>query len=376
MTQPNNFGFGEDETMLRDSARRWFEDNYSAERLHGLVASDNNPHRPNDVAWAREDWQAIVELGWAAACVPEAAGGAGLPFVAAVGLAEEAGRAAYPGPLSVTLAATAVLNACGGAAAGEALGEIAGGRAFGLAITGALGVVDGSSEVQADGNRLSGEAPWVQDARKVDRVIVAAESAGGLGIYLVDAGAAGLTIAPDAIVDLTRDQATLRFEGCEAIELAQPADGAGVLEKALPALLTLASADMVGAGEWLLQTTAEYARTREQFDHPLGFFQAIKHPLVNVMIAIDRARSLTWNAACAVDHEPEDALRAARMAKSEASDMAAFAASRAVQFHGGIGFTWECFVHLFFKRQMHSQVLLGDARYHRARLAEVMIDAA
>ena len=141
-------------------------------------------------------------------------------------------------------------------------------------------------------------------------------------------------------------------------------------------MLAVVSADMVGAGEWLLQTTVEYARTRTRFDRPLGFFQAVKHPLVKVMMGVDRARSLTYNAACAVDHEPDRALRYARMAKSEAGDMAVTAASRAVQFHGGIGFTWECYVHLFFKRQMHSQVLLGDARYHRARLAEDFMGAA
>ncbi|MBS01693.1 MAG: acyl-CoA dehydrogenase [Gammaproteobacteria bacterium] len=375
MAQPNNFGFGEDEAMLRDSARRWFEDHYPPERLHTLVAADSDPHRANEAAWAREDWAAIAELGWAAACVPEAAGGAGLSFVAALGLAEEAGRAGYPGPLEATLAATAVLNACGDAA-GSALGEIAAGRAYGVAVAGLEGIVDGSTDVAVQDGRLTGRAAWVQDARKVERFVVAARGDDGLGLYAVDAAADGVAVVPDAIVDLTRDQATLLFAGCDATELAAPGQGHAALETALPALLALVAADMVGAGEWLLQTTAEYARTRQQFDRPLGFFQAIKHPLVNVMIAIDRARSLTWNAGCAVDHEPADALRFARMAKSEASDMAGFAASRAVQFHGGIGFTWECYVHMFFKRQLHSQVLLGDGRHQRAKLAELLIDAA
>ena len=133
---------------------------------------------------------------------------------------------------------------------------------------------------------------------------------------------------------------------------------------------------MVGGGEWLLQTTTEYATTRVQFDRPLGFFQAVKHPLVNVMIDIDQAKSLTYNAACAYDEEPENAERLARMAKSAASDMAIFSASRAVQFHGGIGFTWECYVHLFFKRQMHNQVLYGDAKYQRAKLADLLMGKA
>ena len=148
------------------------------------------------------------------------------------------------------------------------------------------------------------------------------------------------------------------------------------LAYAMPAILTLISADMVGAGEWLLQTTVEYAKTRVQFDRPLGFFQAVKHPLVNVMLDIDRAKSLVYNAACSIDCDEGGALLNARMAKSMASDMAVFASSRAVQFHGGIGFTWECYVHIFFKRQMHNQVLYGDGKYHRQKIADAVIGKA
>jgi alkylation response protein AidB-like acyl-CoA dehydrogenase len=141
----------------------------------------------------------------------------------------------------------------------------------------------------------------------------------------------------------------------------------------MPAIWTLTSADMVGAGEWLLQTTAEYARVRKQFDREIGFFQAIKHPLVNVMIDIDQSKSLVYNAACAIDHEPELAIQYAHMAKAAASDMARFSASRAVQSHGGIGFTWESYIHVYFKRQMHNQLLWGDSAWHRAALAELLI---
>jgi alkylation response protein AidB-like acyl-CoA dehydrogenase len=129
---------------------------------------------------------------------------------------------------------------------------------------------------------------------------------------------------------------------------------------------------MCGAAEWQLQTTAEYARVRKQFDRPLGYFQAVKHPLVNMMLDIDQARSLAYNAACAIDAEPQTAAQYARMAKSSASDMAAFCSGRSVQLHGGIGFTWECDVHLFFKRQQHNQQLFGDGVYQRAKLAELM----
>jgi alkylation response protein AidB-like acyl-CoA dehydrogenase len=141
-------------------------------------------------------------------------------------------------------------------------------------------------------------------------------------------------------------------------------------------MLTIVAADMCGAAEWQLQTTVAYAQVRTQFEHPIGFFQAVKHPLVNMMLEVDRTRSLVYAAACAVDTEPDKAEEYARMAKASAADMAAFCSGRSVQLHGGIGFTWECDVHLYFKRQLHNQLLFGDAAYQRAKLAALLDRAA
>jgi alkylation response protein AidB-like acyl-CoA dehydrogenase len=376
--QPKNFGFGEDETMLRDSARKFFSDNCSADKIHNLVATDPNIHRSIDCVWDKNLWQQIVELGWTAVCVSESAGGIGMPAVAAVALAEEVGKAAFPSPLLSTFNATFVLNHCQSEAATAALGEIAEGKATTLAITNQEGSWDASAtdvSVNNDGS-LSGTAYFVQDAKKVAQLVVSAASDKGVGLYLVDTTAGGVQMVADGIIDLTRDQAHIEFSSASAIELAAPGTGNLAIDQAMPAILSIVSADMVGAGEWLLQTTVEYAKTRVQFDRPLGFFQAVKHPLVNVMLDIDRSKSLAYNAACAYDTDPDNALRLAHMAKSQAGDMAVFSASRAVQFHGGIGFTWECFVHLFFKRQMHNQVLFGDAKYHRALLADMVMGAA
>ncbi|EAW30327.1 putative acyl-CoA dehydrogenase family protein [marine gamma proteobacterium HTCC2143] len=376
--QPKNFGFGEDETMLRDSARKFFSDNCSADKIHNLVATDPNIHRSIDCVWDKNLWQQIVELGWTAVCVSESAGGIGMPAVAAVALAEEVGKAAFPSPLLSTFNATFVLNHCQSEAATAALGEIAEGKATTLAITNQEGSWDASAtdvSVNNDGS-LSGTAYFVQDAKKVAQLVVSAASDKGVGLYLVDTTAGGVQMVADGIIDLTRDQAHIEFSNASAIELAAPGTGNLAIDQAMPAILSIVSADMVGAGEWLLQTTVEYAKTRVQFDRPLGFFQAVKHPLVNVMLDIDRSKSLAYNAACAYDTDPDNALRLAHMAKSQAGDMAVFSASRAVQFHGGIGFTWECFVHLFFKRQMHNQVLFGDAKYHRALLADMVMGAA
>ena len=150
-------------------------------------------------------------------------------------------------------------------------------------------------------------------------------------------------------------------------------DGAEILHRAWPALLVLISADLCGTSEWQLQTTVEYAKNRKQFDHPLGFFQAVKHPLVNAMVEIDRARSLLYYAACCIDNQLPEADQAAHMAKSAASDAGAFISDRSVQLHGGIGFTWECDVHIYFKRSMHNQALFGDGPHQRRKLADLLI---
>ncbi|MCP4755201.1 MAG: hypothetical protein GY866_30400 [Proteobacteria bacterium] len=186
-----------------------------------------------------------------------------------------------------------------------------------------------------------------------------------------------MTIIPDSIIDLTRDQAHVEFKDVNVASadiVAETGTGASAIEKALPAIHTMVAADMCGAGEWQLQTTAEYARTRVQYDRPIGFFQAVKHPIVDMMIMIDQARSLVYNAACAIDHEPEKSAMYTHMAKASASDMAFYASGRSVQYHGGMGFTWESFVHLHFKRQMHNQALYGDGEYHRAKMADIAID--
>ncbi len=121
-----------------------------------------------------------------------------------------------------------------------------------------------------------------------------------------------------------------------------------------------------------MQATVEYAGTRQQFEHPLGFFQAVKHPLVDVMILIDQCKSLVYNAACAFDMQPPRAAEFAHMAKASASECAAFASSRSVQYHGGIGFTWENDTHMWFKRAKSSDVFLGSPPWHRYRMLQLI----
>ncbi len=376
MAQPKDFGFGDDEKMLRTSAKKFLAEHCNVEKLRALVAGNHDPDRKPECRWDESQWNKAVELGWTALAVPEEAGGVGMRMVAVAALAEEIGRAAWPSPLIDTILSTLVLRECGSDKARAWLGKIAEGDSMSLAITNADGSWEpGDTDVTFSGGKLSGTASFVQNARKVRHFLVSAKEGGKVSLHVVNAGAAGVKIEPDRIVDLTRDQARVTFKDVEPAATVS-SDGAKAISAATPGILTVISADLVGAGEWLLQTTNEYAKVRVQFDRPIGFFQAVKHGIVNVMLDIDKARSLMYNAACAIDAEPENAEVFARMAKAKASDAGTFAGDRAVQYHGGIGFTWECDVHIYFKRNRHNQFLFGDSIYQRRILAEKLIDAA
>ena len=384
--QPLDFGYGPEEALLREQARKLLDEFAPPAALRKLVGKDPAAvyARGELPAFDRDLWQRCVELGWTALLVPETCGGAGAKMVGVVSLIEEAGKHALPSPLLTTLISSAVLQSADTPSAESWLRKIASGSTMSLALTGSRGSweLDGTeviAERAKDGFRLNGSVHFVQDAFKADAFLVAARSAEGICLVVVEKETPGLTLGRDHIVDLTRDQGHLSLNHVRVSEtdvIASGARGHSALRGAWPSALVLVSADLVGASEWLLQTTVEYAKVRKQFDHTLGFFQAVKHPLVNAMAEIDLARSLLYNAACAIDVDPASAEVPARMAKSAASDASAFASGRAVQLHGGIGFTWECDVHFFFKRNQHHQALYGDGVHQRKKLANLLIDGA
>lgn len=381
MTTTTDFGFGEDEAQLRDVVRRFLAEQFPVTSLRELVASDPASvyEHGAETCWDRSIWAGLVDMGLTALAVPERAGGTPISMAGLAAVVEEAGFRALPSPLASTIAATLVLNRCDTAATQPWLTDIAGGATATLATTDSSGswrASDCSIEATAhgDGYRLSGRAAFVQDAAKSDSYLVLCRAGDTDLLVMVASGAEGLTIERDHIHDLTRDQARLHFDSV-------PVDAAAVvsttatstLAEAWPGVLVIAAADLCGSAEWLLETTVGYATDRVQFDRPIGFFQAVKHPIVNVMIDIDRAKSLVYHAASVVGQGGAGAETAARMAKGAASDAASFAADRTIQLHGGIGFTWEHDAHIYFKRVMHGQAIYGDGPFQRRRLAEAMI---
>jgi alkylation response protein AidB-like acyl-CoA dehydrogenase len=370
MAQPKDFGYGEEQEMLKDSARRFMEDKQPLLALRESIKGTEDPYfgEERTGSYDKAAWDEMVGLGWTALAVPEEAGGVGMNLVTAVAVAEEVGRAGMPTPLTSTLQSTFVLREAGTGTAMSWLSKIAEGTSMTLAIYGKDGSLESdSTDVTASNGKLIGTSWYVQDLQKIDSLLVAAMDGSTVKLYCVDVNADGIDLDFDRIVDLTRDQGRVTFNDVSAECVSE--DGADTLQKAMPALLTLISADMAGGCEWLLQATAEYAKVRTQFDRPIGFFQAVKHPIVNMMILGDQTRSLVYAAACSYDTDPGTSHKAAHLAKSSASDTAEFCANRATQLHGGIGFTWEHDVQIYHKRVMHSQQLFGDGVWQREKAA-------
>jgi alkylation response protein AidB-like acyl-CoA dehydrogenase len=373
MAQAPDFGFGEEQAMLKDSARRFMEDKQPLLALRKATAGTEDPYFGAERAGSYDTtaWQEMVALGWTALAVPEDAGGVGMNLVTAVAVAEEVGRAAMPTPLTSTLQTTFVLREAASTAAADWLQKIAAGKSATLAVYGKDGAHESDqTDVTAVDGTLNGTSYYIQDLQKVDFLVVAAKAQDTVKLYAVDLDAEGLEANYDRIVDLTRDQGHVTFNNVPAQCISE--EGEATLEKALPAILTLVAADIAGSCEWLLEATAEYAKIRTQFDRPIGFFQAVKHPVVNMMIKADETRSLAYAAACAYDTEPTTAHRAAHLAKSSASDTAEFCANRATQLHGGIGFTWEHDVQIYHKRLIHSQHLYGDGTWQREKASQYL----
>ena len=227
------------------------------------------------------------------------------------------------------------------------------------------------------GWRLSGTKMFVLDGHAADTLIVAARQTGtegvdGVSLFLVPGDSAGVHRTPLATMDPTRKQARLEFRDAAAVPLGTPGQGWEPLSAALDQAAVFLSAEILGGAQRCLDMAVEYAKTRVQFGRPIGSFQAIKHKCADMLLLVESARSAVHQAAWMASQGSADLPAVASIAKSYCADAYMRVAGENVQIHGGIGFTWEHDAHLYFKRAKASQVLFGDSRYHRARVAELV----
>jgi alkylation response protein AidB-like acyl-CoA dehydrogenase len=226
--------------------------------------------------------------------------------------------------------------------------------------------------------RLAGTKMFVGDALAADVLVVAARSAGrgedGISLFLVPRETPGLDIQTLESLDLTRRTAQVELQDVEvpaSALLGTEGRGWRTLARVLDAAAVILAADALGGSQKALEMAVEYSKVREQFGRPIGSFQAVKHMAAEMVSEIEPARSLVWYAAYAFDELPREAAKAASMAKARLSDVYSRVTNLAVQIHGGIGFTWEHDMHLWFKRAKWNEYAFGDATYHRERLAKL-----
>lgn len=362
---PSDLGYGEEHVLLRQSARRLLAEKSTLMSVRRLV-DDPRGFEP-------ALYQELAELGWLT-LGKDALG----PLHLCV-LLEEMGRVLLPSPYVATLLALVALEAGASEAQRAELGAPleGGARVASLALDEPRGGFEGepaSTRAERAGGEvvLSGEKSHVLWGTEASLLLVSArEAGGGVGLYAVGVPTPGLVVEPELGVDSTRRSARVALRDARVpVSCRLEGDARAALERIATHGTLLASAEMLGAADAVLEMTRTYACQREQFGKAIGSFQAVKHPLVDMMIGIELGRSLVYGAATMLSEgNLADARVTARMAKASASDVLANAVKKGVQLHGGFGFTWDADVHFFFKRMLATRASFGDATHHRRKLA-------
>ncbi len=345
------FAHTEEQGLVADAARGLFSD--FAPTLRATIASADG--------YDRAQWrQAVAEMGFGALAVPDQFGGSGLGLVELSLLAVEMGRTLWPSPFLPSIAtALPLLIATGANAWVSALAQ-------GQTIATVL--LAGNAAITRDGDAwrvtADGLAPF---AHVADIVVVVT----GTMLAVLRADAPGVAIRRQASMDATRPLSAVTIDATLPANAVR--DGvAHEIADALDRARIILAAECLGAADAVLDLTVEYSKQRIQFGRPIGSFQALKHRMADMMIAVEAARSAVWYAAAATDEGDPAAAEAAAIAHFTTIETARTNAGHAIQLHGGIGFTWEHDAHLFFKRARSAGTLLGTPAASRARLARLI----
>lgn len=374
-----DFDFTEEQVMLRDVARQFLGDKSTVEHARRMFE--------DPIGYDKGLYRQMAEVGLLGLPFPESYGGAGLGMVEQAIVLEELGRVAYPGPYtaSVVLAGSAIMasgdeRAMARYLPGVATGELTATLAF-LEddINWGPGAVDLRAAQDGDGYILNGTKRFVPFAHAVDTIVVVARTGDGegdLSLVAVPRETAGLTIQKNETLDPNSKISTLTFANVRV-----PGDSlVGALNGAAPAVESTlqraalaAAAEMLGSSRKSLEMSVDYAKVREQFGQPIGSFQAIKHYLATMLEAVENTHSAVYYAAWAVEAQSVDAALAVSSAKAYANESARMVTGQAIQVHGGIGYTWEYDLHLYWKRAKHLEPLYGDTAFHRERVLQEVL---
>jgi alkylation response protein AidB-like acyl-CoA dehydrogenase len=370
-----DFGFNEEQEMLRQSARGLLEKECPSTLVRKLM-EDERGYDPGL-------WKKMAELGWTGLVIPEEFGGAGLSYVDLVLVLEEMGRVALPSPFIWTVMAAEAIRRAGSAVQKQSLlPKIAAGDLIATpawleasANWGPEGITM-AARPSGSGFTLDGAKLFVNDGHIADCLLVAARTGGGgadgITLFAIEPKRAGITITPLKTMDQTRKLAEIKFANVEAGAgdvIGEAGKGWETLSAVIDRGKVMLAAEMMGGAQKVLETTVDYAKIRVQFGRPIGSFQAVQHKCANMMIDIEGAKSAVYYAAWAVSNESAESALAAALAKAAASDAFRRVSADGIQLHGGIGFTWDHDMHLYFKRAKSSEFTFGDATWNRELVA-------
>ena len=366
-----DFDFSDEQKALRQSVRDALADLLPRDRLRPLIDSGVPTPLPGEM------WRQFADLGWTALLVPEADGGLGLGLVDMTVVLEEMGQVPLPGPFfaSAVLATVAATRL----GANDLLPALAAGDRIGTVALDEAGTAgDPLAAVRTRATRsgadwvLDGQKPVVLDGDTADWAIVVARDETGLAGFLVELPAA--TQVPG--LDPTRSIARLELVARPARRLGPAGDQTAIWRRIVDDAAVMLCAELVGACDRAFALTADYAKVRVQFGRPIGSFQAVKHIAADMLRDLTLARVGVHYAAWTSDTDAPDREVAAAMAKSAAAEAAIQVTGEAIQVHGGVGFTWDADVHLFYKRAKANDLLLGRQGWQRERVADLLLSPA
>jgi len=376
-----DFAFSEQQDLLRTSARQFLERECPPDMVRRW-SDDPQGYSP-------DLWQTMAAFGWMGLVLPETYGGSGLSFVDLTILMEEMGRVLLPAPFfsSIALGALTLLETGSDEQRQQMLPRLVRGE---TKVCVALLEADGrydprgiSMRASIRGNRatLNGTKFFVVDAHVSDYIICVARTRGGrdpesgISLFVLDITSPGIACTPLMSIDQTRGLCEVSFTrvGVSLEAMLGGRDAAWpTLQRALDKATVALCAEMVGGAEKAMEMCVDYGKTRVQFGRPIGSFQAVKHKIADMKVWVENAKSVVYYAAWAVDRDAPEASRAASMAKAYCSEMYTQVTADGIQVHGGVGFTWDHHMHLYFKRAKSSEVLLGDSTWHRERTAALI----
>jgi len=382
------FSFTDEQQMIRDTAAAFLAEVSTSGAVRAAMATESG-FDPD--LWAR----ICNEMYWQAMHIPEQYGGMGLGYVELVATLEQMGRYLLCSPFfsTVCLGANALLLAGDEQQKTDYLGRIAAGTTATLAYTGVSGrwdaeAVEATWTREGDDYRLDGCWRYVPDGHTAELLIVAAREAGsageqGISLFVLPADTAGVTREWLPTVDQTRKQAQLTMAAVTLPAASRlGAEGAAwpLLAQVIDLAAIAVAAEQVGVAQQALDSTVAYTLERVQFNRAIASYQAVKHKAADMMVKVEAARSAAYYAACIAQQVFEggplgaELAEAASIAKAWCSDACFFNAGTGIQLHGGVGFTWEYDIQLYFKRAKSSETFLGNGAHHRERLARQLLD--